>query len=151
MATAKDIMHMGAECVPETETLDRAAQIMRDKQVGSLPICGSDNKLKGIITDRDIVVRCIAAGRDPSQMTAAEMAQGKPLFVESSASEDEVLSVMEKNKVRRVPVIENHKIIGMIAEADIAAHLSDDKLAHFISAITTAPPTKVKAGGRLKS
>jgi CBS domain-containing protein len=151
MATAKDIMHMGAECVPESETLDRAAQMMRDKQVGSLPICGTDNKLKGIITDRDIVVKCIASGRDPSQMTAGEMAQGKPVFVETSASEDEVLSLMEKNKIRRVPVLENHMIVGMISEADLAQHLSDEKLAHFVGAITGAPPTKVKASSRLKS
>jgi CBS domain-containing protein len=150
MATAKDIMHLGAECVPESETLDRAAQMMRDKQVGSLPICGTDNKLKGIITDRDIVVKCIASGRDPSQMTAGEMAQGKPVFVESSASEDEVLSLMEKNKIRRVPVLENHKIVGMISEADLAEHLSDEKLAHFVGAITSAPPTKVKTSSRLK-
>src|SRR5919112_5873692 len=109
MATAKEIMHLGAECVPETETLDRAAQMMRDKQVGSLPICGTDNKLKGIITDRDIVVKCIASGRDPSEMTAGDLAQGKPVFVESSASEDEILSLMEKNKIRRVPVLEEHR------------------------------------------
>ena len=151
MATAKDIMHLGAECVPESETLDRASQMMRDKQVGSLPICGTDNKLKGIITDRDIVVKCIASGRDPSQMTAGEMAQGKPLYVETSATEDEVLAVMEKNKIRRVPVLEDHMIVGMISEADIAQHLSDAKLAHFVSAITSAPPTKVKAGSRLRT
>jgi CBS domain-containing protein len=150
MATAKDIMHMGAECVPETETLDRAAQLMRDKQVGSLPICGTDNRLKGIITDRDIVLKCVAAGKDPSRITAAEMAQGKPVFVEASASEDEVLSLMEKNKIRRVPVVENHKVVGMISEADIAQHLSEDKLAHFVNAITSAPPTKVKTPSRLK-
>ena len=151
MATAKDIMHMGAECVPESETLDRAAQMMRDKQVGSLPICGTDNKLKGILTDRDIVVKCIASGRDPSQMTAGDLAQGKPVYVETSASEDEVLSLMEKNKIRRVPVLENHKIVGMISEADIAMHLSDEKLAHFVSTITSAPPTKVKASSKLRS
>jgi len=150
MATAKDIMHLGAECVPESETLDRAAQMMRDKQVGSLPICGTDNRLKGIFTDRDIVVKCIASGRDPSQMTAGEMAQGKPVYVESSANEDEVLSLMEKNKIRRVPVLEEHMIVGMISEADIAQHLSDAKLAHFVNAITSAPPTKVKAASRLK-
>jgi CBS domain-containing protein len=149
MATAKDIMHLGAECVPETETLDRAAQLMRDKQVGSLPICGTDNRLKGIITDRDIVVRCIASGGDPSQMTAGEMAQGKPVYVESSATEDEILSLMEKNKIRRVPVLENHQVVGMISEANIAHHLSDAKLAHFVNTITAAPPTKVKATSRL--
>ncbi|HEX6681354.1 MAG TPA: CBS domain-containing protein [Candidatus Limnocylindrales bacterium] len=150
MATAKDIMHLGAECVPESETLDRAAQMMRDKQVGSLPICGTDNKLKGILTDRDIVIKCVAAGRDPSKMTAADLAQGKPVFVESSADEDEILSVMEKNKIRRLPVLEDKKIVGMISEADIAQHLSEAKLAHFVSTITAAPPTKVKATSRLK-
>ncbi len=148
MVTAREIMHPGAECVPESETLDRAAQMMRDKQVGSLPICGTDNKLKGIITDRDIVVKCIASGKDPSRVTAGELAQGTPVYVESDASEDEVLKLMEKNKVRRVPVMEDRKLVGMISEADIAQHLSDEKLAHFVATITKAPPTKVsvKAG-----
>jgi len=149
MANAKEIMHKGAECVPETETLDRAAQMMRDKQVGSLPICGTDNKLKGILTDRDIVVKCIAAGKDPAKMRASDLAQGTPVYVESSADEDQILSVMEKNKIRRVPVLENKQIVGMISEADIAQHLSDAKLAHFVSAITSAPPTKVKAPARI--
>ncbi|WP_020524059.1 CBS domain-containing protein [Catelliglobosispora koreensis] len=150
MTTAKDIMHLGAECVPATETLDRAAQMMRDKQVGSLPICGPDNKLKGILTDRDIVVKCIAAGKDPSKMTAGDLAQGKALYVDANASEQEVLEVMESNKIRRVPVIENKKIVGMISEADIAQHLSESQLAHFVTTITQAPPTKVKATAKSK-
>ncbi|WP_117212346.1 CBS domain-containing protein [Allorhizocola rhizosphaerae] len=149
MIQAREIMHPGAECVPETETLDRASQMMRDKQVGSLPICGTDNKLKGIITDRDIVVKCIAAGKDPSRITAGELAQGTPVWVEADASEDEVLRVMEKNKIKRLPVMENKQLIGMISEADIAQHLSDDKLAHFVHAITKAPPTKVKTPSKL--
>jgi CBS domain-containing protein len=150
MATAKQIMHLGAECVPDTETLDRAAQMMRDKQVGSLPICGSDDRLKGILTDRDIVVKCIAAGKDPAKMTAGDLATGKPVWVDSSADEDEVVSLMEQNKIRRVPVIENKKIVGMISEADLAANLSEAKLAHFVSTITGAPPTKVTSPARVK-
>jgi CBS domain-containing protein len=142
MTTARDIMHLGADCVPATETLDRAAQMMRDKNVGSLPICGTDNKLQGILTDRDIVVKCIAMGKDPSMVTAAEMSQGKPIWVDSMADEDAILTLMEQNKIRRVPVIENHKIIGMISEADLAQHLSEEKLAHFVSTITAAPPSR---------
>lgn len=154
MTTAKEMMHPGVECVPEHETLDRAAQMMRDKQVGSLPICGSDNKLKGILTDRDIVVKCIAMGKDPSKITASEMAQGKPFYVEASASEDEVVRLMEQNAIRRVPVIENHKLIGMISEADLAQHLPEKKLAHFVTAVTQAPPSpagKDKLRGATKS
>ncbi|MBB5870187.1 CBS domain-containing protein [Allocatelliglobosispora scoriae] len=142
MTTARDMMHLGAECVPMHESLDRAAQIMRDKQVGSLPICGEDNKLKGILTDRDIVIKCIAAGHDPSKMTAGDLAQGKAIYVSADADEDEVLALMEKNKIRRVPVIEEHMLIGMISEADLAQHLTEEKLAHFVSAITKAPPSK---------
>jgi CBS domain-containing protein len=141
MSTAKEMMHPGVECVPDHETLDRAAQMMRDKQVGSLPICGSDNKLKGILTDRDIVVRCIAMGKDPAKITAGELAQGKPVYVDSTATEDEVVKLMEKNAIRRVPVIEDHKLIGMISEADLAQHLPEKKLAHFVSTVTKAPPT----------
>lgn len=145
MTTAREMMHLGAECVPINETLDRAAQIMRDKQVGSLPICGDDNRLKGIITDRDIVVKCIAAGHDPAKMTAGELAQGTPIYVSADDDEAAILKLMEKNKIRRVPVIEDHMIIGMISEADLAQHLNEQKLAHFVSVITKAPPTKVKA------
>src|SRR5688572_21573964 len=150
MTTARQMMHMGVECVPATETLDRAAQMMRDMQVGSLPICGTDNKLKGILTDRDIVLKCVAAGHDPAKMTAGDLAQGKALWVESTASEDEVLKLMEDNHVRRMPVMENHKLVGMISEADLAQHLSDTKLAHFVSSVTQAPPSPagmVKTGG----
>ncbi len=70
MTTARDIVHQGVDCVPEHETLDGAAQMMRDHHVGSLPVCAADNRLKGIITDRDIVVKCIASGHDPAKMTA---------------------------------------------------------------------------------
>jgi CBS domain-containing protein len=134
-------MHSGAECVPSHETLDRAAQMMRDMNVGSLPICGPDDKLTGMITDRDIVVKCIAVGKDPSKMTAAELAEGTPVWVDASASEEDVLSLMESNKIRRMPVIEAHSIVGMISEADLAQHLSEERLAHFVATVTAAPPS----------
>jgi CBS domain-containing protein len=141
MTIARDIMHAGVECVPSHETLDRAAQMMRNLNVGSLPICGPDNKLMGIITDRDIVVKCVAMGKDPARMTAEELAQGTPVWVEANASEDDVVSLMEGNKIRRMPVIEEHMLVGMISEADLAQHLSEDKLAHLVATITAAPPS----------
>ena len=142
MTTARDIMHAGVECVPAHETLDRAAEMMRDLNVGSLPICGEDDKLSGILTDRDIVTKCIATGHDPAEMTAGELADGTLLWVDSRADEDEILSLMESNGIRRVPVIEEHLLIGMISEADLAQHLSEDKLAHFVAAITQSPPSR---------
>ncbi|NUT24153.1 MAG: CBS domain-containing protein [Hamadaea sp.] len=142
MTTARDIMHPGVECVPAHETLDRAAQMMRDMNVGSLPICGPGDKLTGILTDRDIVVKCVAVGKDPAKMTAGELAAGTPVWCDASADESDVISLMESNKIRRMPVIEEHMLVGMISEADLAQHLSEDKLAHFVATVTAAPPSK---------
>ncbi|HEY9483635.1 MAG TPA: CBS domain-containing protein [Micromonosporaceae bacterium] len=141
MTTARNMMHPGVECVPETETLDRAAQLMREHNVGSLPICGVDNRLTGIITDRDIVVKCIATGKDPSMMTAAELAQGAPIWVSADASEDDVLNLMEDGLIRRLPVIEDHELVGMISEADLAMHLPADKIATYCNTVYSAPAT----------
>lgn len=70
MTTAREIMHSGASCVQENENLVDAARRMSELDVGALPICGPDDRLHGIITDRDIVVKCLAKGKDPHRMTA---------------------------------------------------------------------------------
>lgn len=81
MARARDIMHRGAECIGENETLAAAARRMRDLNVGSLPTCGADDRLQGIIiTDRDIVVHCLADGGDPTVVTARDLAEGAPVW-----------------------------------------------------------------------
>ncbi|GAA3414219.1 CBS domain-containing protein [Streptosporangium vulgare] len=129
--TARDLMHTGVRCVEAHETLDRASQMMRDMNVGALPICGSDDRLKGIITDRDIVVKCVAQGLDPSKMTAGDLATGL-VWVPSDASIEDALAKMEQNQIRRLPVIEDGRIVGMISEADLARKLPDDKLAEFV-------------------
>jgi CBS domain-containing protein len=139
MTTARSMMHSGVECVPEHETLDRAAQLMREHNVGSLPICGNDDRLKGIITDRDIVLKCVAIGQDPSRMTAAQLAAGAPVWVSADADEDDVLSLMEEHSIRRLPVLDDHQLVGMISEADLAMNLPADKVARYCSAIYSAP------------
>ena len=69
MATARELMTEGAECVNSTDTLVEAARKMRDLDVGALPICGEDQRLKGMLTDRDIVVKCLAEGNDPNSVS----------------------------------------------------------------------------------
>lgn len=140
MSKARDVMHLGAECIGQNETLAHAAEMMRDMHVGALPICGADNRLHGIITDRDIVVRCVAAGHDPRAMTAGELARGTPIWVDADAETDDVLEVMIESGVRRVPVLEDHRLVGMISEADLAQRLHQSQLAHFAEAIYSAPP-----------
>lgn len=135
MKTARDIMHNGAECINEDQSLEQAAQMMRDLGVGSLPICGNDNRLQGMITDRDIVIKCLAEGRSPAMMTAGELAQGTPRCVNADADVEQVLRTMSNHQIRRVPVLDNQRMVGMISEADLARHLSDEQIAQFVTSV----------------
>jgi CBS domain-containing protein len=140
MAKAREVMHIGAECIGENGTLSRAAEMMRDLHVGALPICGEDGRLQGIITDRDIVVRAIAEGYDPDTATAGDLARGTPIWVDANAGTEEVLDLMIESGIRRIPVIEDHRLVGMISEAELVAHLPDSQLKHFKAAVHSAPP-----------
>lgn len=135
MTTAAEIMHPGAEWIPATETLDRAAQLMRRLDVGALPISDADERMCGILTDRDIVVGCVAEGRDPSRMTAGDMAHGTPRWIDAGADVSEVLQEMQSHRIRRLPVVQNKRLVGMISEADLAHHLSDDQIAAFVESV----------------
>ncbi|MEV0974993.1 CBS domain-containing protein [Microtetraspora glauca] len=135
MTTARNVMHFGVQCIGENENLLTAARMMRDLSVGSLPVCGNDDRLKGIITDRDIVIKCVAAGKDCSEVTAKDLAQGTLVWVDAEADLEEALHTMEEHQIRRLPVLENHRLVGVITEADLAAHLPEDKLAEAVSRI----------------
>jgi CBS domain-containing protein len=134
MTTAREIMNAGVQCIKEDQNLRDAARMMRDLNVGSLPICGRDNRLHGIITDRDIVVKCIADDRDPASVTAGEM-HGHLHWVNADDDVNVVLRTMEEHQIRRLPVIEDHMLVGMVSEADLARHLHEDQLAEFVERV----------------
>jgi CBS domain-containing protein len=135
MTTARDIMHAGAECISDSQHLQQAARQMRDSDVGALPICSDDGRLLGIVTDRDIVIKCVANGVDPSTVTAGQLAQGKPVTVDSKADVNDVLHLMEENQIRRLPVIDKQQVVGMISEADLARHLPEQEVGRFVEAV----------------
>src|SRR5215210_8261480 len=120
MATARDIMTASAECVSVNDTLADAARKLRDLDVGAMPICGEDNRLKGMLTDRDIVVKCIAEGGDPSSVKAGSFAEGKPVTIGADDDLDELVRTMSQYQVRRLPVIDDHRLVGMVSQADVA-------------------------------
>lgn len=124
MTTARDLMSAGAECVQSDETLADAAKKMRDLDVGALPICGPDNRLAGVLTDRDIVVKCVAEGKNPADVKASELAQGKPVTIGADDSVEEAMRTMSEHQVRRLPVIDGHQLVGMLAQADLARGMS---------------------------
>ncbi|MEU6801014.1 CBS domain-containing protein [Streptomyces neyagawaensis] len=135
MTTAGDIMHRGAQWIPSHETLDRAAQLMRQLNVGALPISDENERLCGILTDRDIVVGCVAMGHDPSRVTAGDLAKGTPRWIDADADISEVLEEMKEHQIRRLPVIHNKRLVGMISEADIARHLPEDQIADWAESV----------------
>ncbi|MEU1400882.1 CBS domain-containing protein [Streptomyces sp. NPDC005728] len=135
MTTAAEIMHPGAQWIPETETLDRAAQLMARLNVGALPVSDADERLCGIVTDRDIVVKCVAKGHDPAKVTCGDLAQGTPRWIDADASVDEVLNEMQSHQIRRLPVIQDKRLVGMISEADLAQHLTTGQIAGFVERV----------------
>jgi CBS domain-containing protein len=139
--TARDVMTGDCECVGEDDTVLDAAKRLAELDVGAMPICGEDNRLKGMLTDRDIVVKVLAQGKDPASTKAGELGQGDARTVTIGADDpiDEALRTMIDHKVRRLPVIDGHDCVGVISQADIATHLEDDKVAELVEAISAAP------------
>jgi CBS domain-containing protein len=134
--TARDAMTGGTECVGENESVLDAARKMAQLSVGALPICGEDDRLKGMVTDRDIVVKVLAEGRDPASVTAGTLGQGKPVTIGADDSLDEAVRTMAEYKVRRLPVIDGHKLVGMLSQADLARAVSPDKAGELLQAIS---------------
>ena len=137
MTTAREIMTPDVTCIGEKENLAEAARKMADLDVGSLPICGDDNRLKGMITDRDIVVKVLAKDRNPAEVSAGELAQGKPVTVGADDDAAEILRTMSEHKVRRLPVIDGHRLVGIVAIADVAKALPDRPVGDLIDAVTS--------------
>jgi CBS domain-containing protein len=140
MTTAREIMSTDCTCATTGETLADAARKMRDLDVGALPVCGDDDRLAGMITDRDIVVKCLADGGDPRSATVAELAEGKPVTIGADDPVEEALRTMIDHGVRRLPVIDGHDLVGMLSQADVARNLPEERIGDLVEAISSAPP-----------
>ena len=136
MKKARDIMTGGAECIGENETLADAARKMRDLDVGSLPICGDDNRLKGMVTDRDIVIKVVAQGQDPQEVIVGTVAGGEVVTIGADDSLDEARRTMEEHQVRRLPVIDGHRLVGMISQGDLAKALPDEETGQLVESVS---------------
>ena len=137
---ARDIMSDDCTCIGENDTVLDAAKRLAELNVGSMPICGEDDRLKGMLTDRDIVVKVLAKGMDPSSTRAGELAtQGEVVTIGADDSVDEALRTMTDHKVRRLPVIDDHRLVGMVSQADIATNIDEEKVGDLVEAISAAP------------
>jgi CBS domain-containing protein len=137
MTTAREIMTPGAECIGADETVLQAAQKMARLGVGALPICGTDNRLKGVLTDRDVVVNVVGAGKEPGRIKASELQQAEAVTIGADDDQDEILATMARYKVRRLPVIDGRDLVGMVSQADVARALPDPEVGHLLEALST--------------
>ncbi|MDQ2696454.1 MAG: CBS domain-containing protein [Pseudomonadota bacterium] len=139
MKKAREIMTGGADCIGENDSVVEAARKMLQLNVGALPICGSDNRLKGVLTDRDIVVKVLAEGKDPKSVKAGSLAQGEAVTIGADDSVDEALQTMIDHKVRRLPVIDGDRLVGIVSQADVATNIDTSKVGDLVRAISAAP------------
>jgi CBS domain-containing protein len=139
--TARDVMTKGAECVLEDQTVSDAARKLAELDVGAMPICGEDGRLKGMLTERDIVVKVLAQGKDPSSVTAGELGQGdgETVTIGADDSIDEALRTMKDHAVRRLPVIDGTELIGIVSQADLARSIDEGQVGDLVEAISAAP------------
>ncbi|MBB3662277.1 MULTISPECIES: CBS domain-containing protein [Prauserella salsuginis group] len=136
MPTAREIMTSGVECVDTDQTAADAARLMARHRVGAVPICGPDNKLKGVVTDRDIAVKVVGQGRDAGTFPAGNLNQAEAVTIGADDSADEVLATMTRHQVRRLPVIDNDRLVGMISIADVARALPQDATGELVAALS---------------
>lgn len=122
MQMVSEVMTRDVRFVSPQESLQRAAQMMDELNVGALPVCDGE-RLVGMVTDRDIAVRGVAAGRGPGEAHVDEVMSGDVRWVFEDQSLDEVMAEMADNRIRRIPVISHdaqHKLIGIVSLGDVA-------------------------------
>ena len=125
LTKARDVMTGEVEVIKTDQTVLDAAKRMADLGVGSLPICDGE-KLRGMLTDRDIVTKVIACDMDPAKVTAGELQTGKPVTIGADDSLEEAMRTMSEYQVRRLPVIDGHRLVGMISQGDLAKALPQE-------------------------
>jgi CBS domain-containing protein len=133
---AREIMSADCQCVGENDSVADAARRLKELGVGAMPICGEDDRLKGMVTDRDIVVEVIAEGKDPADTTVGSLGNGKPVTIAADDSVEEALKTMADHQVRRLPVIDGHDLVGIISQADVARNLPEDRTGELVEAIS---------------
>lgn len=141
MTTARDIMTTEPEWLELDLTAADAARRMADDDLGAYPVCDGEGHLKGMVTDRDLVLKVIAQGRDPQQVTLADLAD-QPEVVTIGADDpiDEAIETMKRSGVRRLPVIDGTDLVGTLSQADIAMAFPEGKVGDLVGSVSEQGP-----------
>jgi CBS domain-containing protein len=141
MVAARDIMTPNATyCSADTSAAD-AARKMADQNVGAIPVCDTDGRLCGVVTDRDLALKIVAAGQNPDTVRLSELLDANEVVtIGADDSVEEAIRTMKDHAVRRLPVIDGHNLVGMVSQADIARAMPDTTIGDLVDAISSAPP-----------
>ena len=121
-----DVMTRNAECIKPSDSVMHAARRMRDMEVGSLPVCDQNSRLAGMITDRDITIRCTADGHDPKEVAVADIMTPEIIYCFEDDDIHEAAAVMEEHQIRRLPVLNREKrLVGIVTLGDMAVRGDD--------------------------
>jgi CBS domain-containing protein len=131
----RDAMTEDPRSIGQSASVVEAALLMREADIGSLPIT-DDEKLVGMITDRDITTRVVAAAADPKVTSLAEVYSRDLVSVEPDNDLEEALRLMARHQVRRLPVVENGRLVGIVAQADIALSENETRTGELVEAIS---------------
>jgi CBS domain-containing protein len=138
--TARDIMTAECNCIGERDSVQDAAKRLAELDVGAVPICGEDDRLKGMLTDRDIALKVVAEGKDPASTLTGELAtQQEVVTIGADDSVEEAWRTMAEHKVRRLPVIDGQRCVGIVSQADLAVNLEEADVGELVEAISAAP------------
>lgn len=133
----RDLMNPGVVSITPGESAALAARLLSRHNVGSLPVCGEDGNLRGIVTDRDIITRCIAAEEDPAQTPVRDIMTRNCTTVSPDDDPREATRLMAAKQVRRLPVVEKGKVVGMVSLGDLAtSHAFDMETSKALSEIS---------------
>ena len=135
--TIREVMTRAPYVLNERETAVDAARIMKNKDVGDVLVRADDGTLRGIVTDRDLVVRCLAGGKD-GQTPLAELCTESVSTLEAEASIEEAVRMMRDHAVRRIPIVDHGELVGIVSIGDLARDREPESV---LGRISAAPPT----------
>ena len=118
----QDIMTKQVVGISPDESVEVAARTLNRYNIGALPVCTKDGKLCGVVTDRDLVIRCVAAGRDPAKTAVRQIMTGQVTSVRPDMDVNLAAHLMGRQQIRRLPVTENGRLCGMVSLGDLAVH-----------------------------
>jgi CBS domain-containing protein len=131
----REVMTSEVKAVEPTATVVEAAKVMAEQDIGPVPIV-EDGRLAGIVTDRDIVVKVVAKGGDVNSMTVGDIASRDLVTITPDSDMNEALDLMAENQIRRLPVVEGDRLVGIVAQADVARMGRDKKTGAVVEEIS---------------